>query len=149
MGRLLIQLSLLIPTILYAFLRGGPPERFAAAIIFSMYPIDRVYHAIWGNVTLYSTVNIGHLANDIWLMMAMTWLGLRANRRWVMWLASVQLIAVIAHLVRWKIAKVDEDVYAAFTRWTSYLQIALLFVGTLLHHRRTLRGISIPSWRNS
>lgn len=147
MGRVLFQFSLLIPTVFYAFLRGGLPERVAAMIILSMYPIDWGYHAIWGNVTVYSTVNLGHLLNDAWLLLAMTVLTLRANRRWVMWLASVQLIAVIAHFVRWKSAIVDEDIYAAFTRWTSYFQIALLFAGTLLHHRRTLRGINTPSWR--
>ena len=149
MLRFLIWLAMLLVASLYAFARGGAPERVAAAVLFSMLPIDWLYHAIWGNVTVYSTLNVGHFINDLWLLIALTVLGLRANRIWVLGQASIQLIAVIAHLVRWQTPLVDPDIYAAFTRWTSYLQIALLFAGTMAHHRRSKRGINTPSWRNS
>ena len=128
MVRYLVWLTIFAAAVVFAVFRGGRAERIAAAILVSMIPIDWAYHAIWGNVTLYSTVNVGHLINDLWLMIALTVAGVRADRPWILAMASVQLIAVIAHLVRWQTALVDEDVYAAFTRWTSYLQIALLFI---------------------
>lgn len=149
MTRYLIQLALMILAVAFAWRKGGAPERAAAMVIASMYVLDPLYHAIWGNVTLYDDLNVGHLAIDLMVLAGTATIALRARRIWTLWLVSVQLVALIAHGLRWMSATVDPLVYALMTRFPSYLQIALLILGTELHRRRTLRGINAPSWRSS
>ena len=95
-----MQLVLLALTIAYAWRRGGQPERAAAAAIASMYVLDPIYHAIWGQVTAYDQINVGHFVIDTIAWMAMATIALRANRWWTIWLASTQTISVLAHLLR-------------------------------------------------
>jgi hypothetical protein len=147
MTRYLIQLSLMILAFLYAWIRGAAPERAAAAVVGSMFLLDPAYHAIWGQVTVYQEVNLGHLVIDLWLLGALLALALKANRIWPLWLVSVQIIAVIGHFLRWFSTAIDPLVYALFTRNTSYLQIALLFVGTALYRHHLRRDPNMASWR--
>ena len=132
----LMQLVLLALTIAYAWRRGGQPERAAAAAIASMYVLDPIYHAIWGQVTAYDQINVGHFVIDTIAWMAMATIALRANRWWTIWLASTQTISVLAHLLRGATSAMHPWVYAAMGRGPSWLEIALLFVGTTLYQRR-------------
>lgn len=149
MIRYLIQLSLMATVLALAWLRGGAPERAAAAVVGSMFLLDPAYHAIWGQETLYHRVNPGHLVIDLWLLLGLSAVALRANRIWPLWLVSVQILAVIGHLLRFLSAQVDPLVYALFTRDTSYLQIALLFVGIWLYRRRVREDPRYRPWRTS
>lgn len=149
MARYLLQLSLMALAVLYAWARGGSPERAAATAIASMYILDPAYHALWGNVEVYGELNVGHLVIDGLVLAILAWIALRANRIWPLWLVSVQIIAVIGHLLRWMSTEIDPLVYALFTRFPSYLQIALLFVGTALYQGRLRVDNNYPSWRGS
>ena len=132
----LVQLGLLAFAIVYAVLRGGQPERAAAAAITSMYVLDPIYHAIWGQVTAYDDINVGHLVIDAIAWIAMTAIALRANRWWTLWLASAQTISVLSHFLRGTFEMMHPWVYAAMGRGPSWLEIALLLAGTALYHRR-------------
>jgi hypothetical protein len=132
----LVQLALLILAIAFAWLRGGQPERAAAAAIASMYLLDPLYHLIWGQVTVYDQINVGHLVIDSIAWLAMVGIALRANRWWTLWLASAQTISVLSHFLRAATSVMYPWVYAAMGRGPSWLEIALLFVGTALAQRR-------------
>jgi hypothetical protein len=140
----LLQLVLLVLAITYVWYRGGQPERAAAAAVASMYLLDPIYHAIWGQVTVYDQINVGHLVIDVVAWVAMVWIALRANRWWTLWLASAQTISVLSHFLRGVTSVMYPWVYAAMGRGPSWLEIVLLFVGTALVQRRR-RISSVPS----
>ena len=132
------QLFALFWACVFAWKRGAGPERAAAATIVLMFAMDPPYHAIWGNRTVYGELNVGHLLP----------IALFANRRWTLLMASAQLVAVLSHFLRWVSIDMHPWVYAAFIRGPSYLQIALLYIGTERHRRRETRIGKYPSWRS-
>ena len=134
----LVQLAFLFLAIASAWRWGGGPERAAAAAIASMYVLDPIYHAIWGQVTTYDQINSGHLIIDTIAWIAMVAIALRANRWWTLWLAAAQTISVLSHFLRGATSAMYPWVYAAMGRGPSWLEIGLLFVGTALHHRRRI-----------
>ena len=134
-----LQLGLALMVVAYCWRKGGQPERAAATVLPMMYLLDPIYHAIWGQVTTYDRINLGHLVIDTAALMAFGAIALRANRLWTIWLASAQLIAVLSHFLR-GIAPMNPWVYAAMNRGPSWLEIALLFAGTALYQRRLKRS---------
>ena len=134
-----LQLGLALLVVAYCWRKGGQPERAAATVLPMMYLLDPIYHAIWGQVTTYDRINLGHLVIDTAALMAFVAIALRANRLWTIWLASAQLIAVLSHFLR-GIAPMNPWVYAAMNRGPSWLEIALLFAGTALYQRRLKRS---------
>ena len=130
------QLVLMILVAAYCWLRGGQPERAAATVLPAMLLLDMIYHAIWGEVTAYDRINLGHLVIDMAALLVWLAIALRANRWWTLWLVSAQTIAVLSHFLRGAVEAMHPWVYAAMNRGPSWLEIALLFLGTALHHRR-------------
>lgn len=141
------QLFLVFLACVFVWKRGAGPERAAAMSIVLMYAMDPVYHAIWGNRTVYMQLNVGHLVIDVITMALLLPIALFANRRWTLLMASAQAVAVLSHFLRWISPDMHPWVYAAFIRGPSYLQIALLFIGTERHRRRVMRIGNYPSWQ--
>jgi len=140
-----LQIFLTGAAVVYCWRRGGQPERAAAAVIPAMYLLDLMYHAIWGQVTTYDRVNVGHLVLDLAALLAFVLIAVRANRWWTLWLASAQVVAVLSHFLRGLTSVMHPWVYAAMTRGPSWLEIVLLFVGTALYqHRRRMRSMLLP-----
>jgi hypothetical protein len=134
--RFWIQMAAIALAFAYCWRRGGQPERAAAAVLVSMPVLDFIYHALWGEITTYDRINVGHLVIDCGALIAWLGIALRANRWWTLWLVSTQLVAVLAHFLRGATAQMHPWVYAAMTRGPSWLEIALLFIGTTLYQRR-------------
>lgn len=149
MTRYFVQLLLLFAACAFAGRRGAGPERTAAAIMLLIFALDPIYHAIWGNLTVYMHLNVGHLSIDACAMALFLLVALRANRRWTILMASAQALAVLSHFLRFISPDMNPFVYAAFSRVPSYLQILLLFVGTERHRRRQNRIGKYPSWLTS
>ena len=134
-----LQLALAIIVVAYCWRKGGQPERAAAMVLPAMYLLDPIYHAIWGQVTTYDRINVGHLVIDAAAFLAFLAIALRADRLWTIWLASTQLIAVLSHFLQ-GVAPMHPWVYAAMNRGPSWLEIMLLFAGTALYQRRMKRS---------
>lgn len=132
----LLQLIALAIAIALAWLKGGGPERAAAAAVGSMYVLDPIYHALWGQVTVYEHLNVGHLVIDLIAWVWMIGIAVKANRWWTIWLASAQTISVLSHFLRQATSIMHAWVYAAMGRGPSWLEIALLLLGTGLYQRR-------------
>jgi hypothetical protein len=97
-------------------------------------------------VTTYDDINAGHLIIDAIAWIAMIAIALKANRWWTLWLASAQTISVLSHFLRGAFEMMHPWVYAAMGRGPSWLEIALLFVGTALYRRRLqARSRPLPS----
>ncbi len=148
MTRYLAQIGFLAFAAIYAWRKGAEPERATAAALILMAALDPPYHWLIAGGGHYRQIDIGHLAIDAIALGMTGWIALKANRWWTLWVASAQVIAVLSHFLRLMSAQIDPLVYAILIRAPSYLQIALLVVGTWLHSRRVRTRVSMPSWRS-
>ena len=141
-----VAFSLMLPLCcLYAFLRGGPPERFVA----TAFIVAAVATAVTGiGLPSQDGTRWGVFAVDTALLLALIAIALRAHRIWTLPTCSLQLLTVLAHCVNALLPGIGPWPYAASIMWTSLLMPPLLAFGTYSHRRRlTLRGDD-PSWRN-
>jgi hypothetical protein len=112
----------------YALLAGGKAERRAAVIltlawIFTM--LVRRPFAI-----RYTTVEYGILAVDALMLAALLGVALTSTRRWPVWMAALQLISVITHLVRALYPTENWRGYQTILAVDSWLILALLAAAT-------------------
>lgn len=139
MLRYLLQIALLIAAAIYAWRRGGRPERGVAATLVAIAAIDPVMHWILGTVGRYDTLNVVHAAIDFGGFCALLAIALKADRIWTLWAASAQLLALTSHGLRMLEIPMAEIVYAVVTRAPFYILILMLIAGTWLEHRRRRR----------
>ena len=139
--RLLIGLSFL-----FAVRKGDEPERLVAIIFVGMYGFDIANHLIFGDPTWFE-VNPGHFVIDVWALLTMTWVALRANRGWPLWLSATQLIVVMAHFA--KLLEIDEArrSYWIMTQATPLVELIGLMIGTWSHMLRQQRIGRYAAWR--
>lgn len=135
---------LLSVTCLFAFWRGGGPER-AVAVLFSIAwlaslatsaPFPERYHGV-----AYHT-----LAIDVLLLICLLAVSRRANRAWPVVATSLQALIVLAHLARMLSAHEIAFVYMVMTTIWPFLQLFIVIAGTAFHWRRTAIHGAEPSW---
>ncbi|HYD23273.1 MAG TPA: hypothetical protein VEB68_00635 [Croceibacterium sp.] len=129
-----------------AWWRGGPPERFAAAVIVGWILSDAGYHVAFGP-SGFDTVDPVHLVLDGAELAAIIWLALRANRLWPLWAAAAQLICVSGHLAALIEPGGMRRAYWALTQLPQYIQLIALLLGAAAHARRQRRWGTYRSWR--
>lgn len=137
MIRILIYNGLLFGSCGYAFLRGRSDERLTAAIcvIASLTSV-----ALLGPVRMrYSSVELGVLAVDILTLVAFTYVALRSDRFWPLWISGLQLTTSVAHVLKAFQPDLMPIAYAAAGRLWSYPILIILAVGTWRGHRRLTR----------
>lgn len=133
----------------YAFRRGGPPERLAAAIIVGWIVCDAIYHIVFGP-SGFASVDPFHIVLDGAQLVAILWLALRANRIWPLWAAAAQLICVSGHVAALIEPGGMQRAYWAMTQLPQYIQLTALLFGAAAHARRERRlGGPYRSWRYS
>src|SRR5687767_1986198 len=93
-----IYYAILLPCCLYALLRGGEPERIGAAIFAIASILTTV--ALSAPSSRYQWVEVGALAVDVAMLVAVVALALRANRFWPLWVAALQAIGTAGHAVK-------------------------------------------------
>ena len=130
MERYLIQMAFLLAAAVYAWRRGGWPERAVAAALVAQAAIDRGYH-LFVAAPQYRELDLWHMSLDLALL-AVT-----------VWLASLQVISALGHVLRVLEVDMPVVVYWTTTAAPSYLQILLLAVGTRLNDR--LRPDRLPT----
>ena len=147
--RAFTQYALIALFTAYAFWRGAGPERIAGAIMSGMVIVDVLYHLIFPKGGIYDEVDLGHLFNDTWVLIAFALLAIRANRIYPIWMLAAQLIAMTSHLNREVSLEIAEIVYAIMIRVPSYIQLIAFGIGLVAHRRRVLRYGTYRSWRAS
>ena len=143
MVRFFIQIALLLLVAVYACRKGGKPERHVAFILSGMLFINSIYAAIAGQLTDYQQVPWFRVTLDLVGFVLILAVALRADRWWPLWVAGVQLLAVLAHLLRAIDASVPPLAYAIMERWPFWIAIILTGIGTYFHARRER-----IAWRN-
>jgi len=107
---------------------------------------DIANHLIFGDPTWFE-VNPGHFVIDLWAFLTMTWVALKANRGWPLWISATQLIVVIAHFA--KLFEIDEArrSYWVMTQVPAVVQLVVLIIGTYAHVSRQRRIGRYAAWR--
>ncbi len=136
MVRFLIQVTLLLLVVHFAFSKGGKPERYVAFILFGMLLASTGYALFAGEWPKYQVIPWYRVVIDAVGFALMLTVALRADRWWPLWVSAVQLLAVLAHLLRALDASLPPLAYAIMERWPFWVAIAITGIGTYLHHRR-------------
>lgn len=125
----------------YAFVRGRTDERIAAATcILATIATNLVYDYRTG----FDAVELGVFLVDVGAFAAFTFLALRTDRFWPLWIAGLQLTTVIAHGLKAIQLDLMPQAYAAAARFWVYPIFLIIVIGTWrgarrrAHERRSL-----------
>jgi hypothetical protein len=122
----------------YALISGRRDERIVAATCVIASVATRL--AISPLSGRYSGVEFGVFAVDIGTFLAFTWVALRSDRFWPLWVAGLQLTTSLAHILKAMETDLFPIAYAAAGRLWSYPILLILAVGTWRSHRRYARA---------
>lgn len=146
MVRILIYAALLFGVCAYAFWRGRSDERWAAAVCLAA---SLISVALLGPVQLrYSGVEVGVLIVDLLTFFAFTWIALRSQRFWPLWISGLQLTTGMGHLLKAIAPDLLPIAYAAALRLWSYPILIILLIGTWRTHQRSQlahRAVTAPA----
>ena len=129
---------------LYAFVRGRSDERIAAATcILATIATNLVYDYRDG----FAGVEMGVLLVDVATFAAFTFLALRTDRFWPLWIAGLQLTTVIAHALKAVRLDLMPQAYAAAERFWVYPIFLIIVIGTWRSARRRAaeRRLAVPA----
>jgi hypothetical protein len=121
----------------YSLWMGRSDERMAAAVcvvasvvsVFVLSPLAKRY----------SGVETGELTVDLLVLAAFTYIALRSDRFWPLWVAGLQLTASMAHMLKSIELGLMPQAYAAATRIWSYPILLIIAVGAWRAHKRHQR----------
>ncbi len=130
----------------FAFRKGGEPERLVAVVLCATAVLDLGNHAVFGQ-PVYFMVNPGHLVIDLWATFALMWIALRANRAWPLWVSAAQIIVVLGHMSKIVELSLVRYGYFAMIQLPLNVQAVALLLGTVAHLRRQERIGSYNAWR--
>lgn len=145
--RLIFQLICFLALAIWAWRKGGGPERACTGTMLAMMVIDRLYHLLIDPTIELHTVDTWHFTLDLMVLTALVPIALWANRFYPMFLAALQLIALNAHFAREAFDQVTPLAYVIMYVGPSYAQIVTLAVGMWLHVRRVERFGPYRDWR--
>ena len=141
-------LTVVTASCLVAWRCGGPPERFAAAVIMVWLFADVGYHLLFGP-SGFDKADPVHVVLDGAQLAAMIWLALNSNRTWPMWAAALQLICLSGHIAVTVEPGGMRRAYWAITQLPQYGQLLAMLLGTAAHARRARQIGPYRSWRGS
>lgn len=128
-----------------ALIWGGGPEKvvicvWLIVIELSDYLMINVEETLEANQVLWSGVHSTYLLVDCLLLAGFVALALVANRRYVFWIAGLQVIAVMGHVVRASTDDLMIFVYGLMVIGPGWLQIFVMTAGQIAYLRRK-RGV--------
>jgi hypothetical protein len=134
--RVLIFWTILLVSCGYALWRGRKYERIAAGVFLSATLLSFLAHLTVG--AGYRAMNAGEIAVDSAVLIAVIAIALASDRFWPLWVAGLQLVDSMAHLMRVIDLKLPAWGYAIAERFWSYPILVILFIGAWRQHRRSV-----------
>lgn len=131
----------------FAFWKGGAPERLVAGSFLIAWILSVAVSPAKG--VRFEEIEVGILLVDLLLLGFLLAIALRANRRWPIVTASLQIVIVLAHAAKALDPRLIQAAYAYITESWPILQITVLAIGTELHRRRRMREGTVRSWSTS
>lgn len=144
MIRIAIFVALLLVALVYAFRKGGGPERAMATTLLAMAAADQALHLVVP--ARFAAVDAGHLMIDLAAATAMLILALVAHRFWPMVAATLQMLPLLAHFSRAVDLSIDPAAYLTMQVAASWLLPPLLILATWRHQARLRETGSDRSW---
>jgi len=136
----LIFLALWIVTCGYAAVRGGAPERIAAAALVAAVILTVLFSLILHPVGgYYSSVEFGVAMTDVGLFLLIMLLALVSTRFWPMLMASMQGCGMLGHLAKPLGPDIIPKAYYATVAFWGYPILLILALGTWRHRQRLRR----------
>ena len=129
---------------LYAFVRGGAPERVVAAAFIAAAIASFVAQPLVRGG--YDDTEFGLLLIDVALLAVLVAVALWANRFWPIWIAAFQLFALLVHVTMLYEQDILPLVYFVVISRIAYPMLLMLLVGTMLHFQRLKRHGADPDW---
>jgi len=117
----------------YAMLRGRSDERIAVATCIVATIATNIVYTPKGS---FVGVEMGVMLVDVGTFAAFTFLALRSDRFWPLWLAGLQLTTVIAHALKAVHLDLMPQAYAAAARFWVYPIFLVIVIGTWRTARR-------------
>ena len=121
---------LLFGVCIYAFLRGTNDARIVAVTCVV------ANFASYALVSRYAFVERGVMVIDILTFFAFTFVALRSDRFWPLWVSGLQLTTSLGHLLKGMDESLVPIAYAAALRFWSYPILIIVAVGIWRSHRR-------------
>jgi hypothetical protein len=120
----------------YAFVRGRTDERSVAATCL-LASVASVLVASQ-KASAYSSLEAGIFLVDIGAFAAFTFVALKSERFWPLWVAGLQLTTLMSHA--FKVGRLDlmPQAYAAAARFWVYPIFLIIVIGTWRSHRRRM-----------
>lgn len=147
MHRALLFSGLLLLACVYALVRGGKPERYAAGMYLLAFLASALFAQIGSD--LYDSINWGIVSVDLLLAISLGALALHANRYWTIWASSIQVVAILAHLAKLLVPEIAAMAYEITLLVWSYAVIPLLVSATFRHQARIRLNGADQNWSNA
>lgn len=144
MTGIVVFAAMMIALALQAALRGGAPERIAAASLAAAALVT--WFANGDTASTFTQVQWDVLWIDAGLLCVLLAIALTADRFWPMWIAAFQLVTVAGHGARGYAPDILPSVYWWLLGKTSYPMMALLCIGIERHQRRLREGLPEFAW---
>lgn len=146
--RATIQNGLVIVFCGAALIWGGAPERAVAATWLIVFELARwVYGETTGNSSQLLEVDIFGATSDVVAGIGFIGIALYANRNYPLWIAAMQVLAIMAHLVRGLSDMISPIAYLTMVIAPGWLQLAFLAIGLGRHIQRKRRYGAYRDWR--
>ncbi len=139
-----VFVSLLLLCCGYATLRGGAPERIAAAIVLIAFSLTWAVHGPWDDS--FATLEHLILGIDTGMYVALLALSLCTQRFWPLWMSAIQGLTVLGHGVGLIGSQNFNVTYAIIVQVWSYPIVLILAVATLRHRLRVRLNGTDPAW---
>lgn len=131
-----------------ALIWGGGPERAVALVWLIFFKlIDGIYHAVFTEDYQLVTVDLFHAGMDASAALCWLLIALYANRNYPLWIAAMQILAVIAHVARGIAEPISPIAYATMAFAPAYFQLLFLTVGLARHIIRKREYGKYRDWR--
>ena len=142
----IVFVCLVSGSVIVAWWKGGAPERIVASMFLIAWLVSVALY--WG-LPSYSRIDwIGPAMNGV-MAVILFLVAQRANRRWPMLAASLQILLMAVQVVRHFRPEWMWQVYVLMVASWPYLQLIVLLVGTIFHWRREVGRGPEPSWSRS
>lgn len=131
----------------YALLCGGAPERIVALLFLGATAL--MPFVLSAQLGRYRNVEVGALAVDAVMYVALLWVALRAERYWPLWMSALQGVQLLGHgigLLGYKLLNLS---YAIIDHTICYPMMLLLAIGVRRHQLRVARNGVDNSWSTS
>lgn len=143
----ILYFSLLAICWVYAWFKGGPPERIGATILAVGSVLSLA--ALSSGAGRFGSVEVGIFLVDVATLFGFLILALLAKRFWPLWLTALQAVGIAGHAVKLVDTATIPLAYAFILAFWSYPMLLLIALGTWRHQRRLARFGTDPSWSSS